>query len=188
VPGLSLIGFSQPLSYSGSEAFLDLLGFLVQNPYMFVHSDEFLPNNLGTRPSLQLNLCSSRAMAGTSAGRELKDRCCASRLSLSIGSKRPKILSKHSMRPVMIESRAGAGLFEPVGLLLRCLTKKLILWLGDRGAGPRECDQASRVLSVSTLRAVSWDSLSCPSPSGVSSDRYSMASGTLGSEGISVVA
>ena len=85
------------------------------------------------------------------------------------------------------ESRVVAGLYEPLCPLLRCLTKKPIPSLGDRGAGPPECDRASGVLSVSTLGAVSWDNSSCPSPSGVSSDRHSMASGTLGSEAISVV-
>jgi len=134
-----------------------------------------------------LNFSSSWAMARTSAGRELKDRCRASRLTLSVGSNRPRILSKRSIGAVMTESPVGAGLLEPLCRLLRCLTKKPIPRLGDRGAGPPECDQASRVLSVSTRRTVSWDNSSCPSPSGVSSDRHSMASGTLGSEAISVV-
>jgi len=80
--------------------------------------------------------------------------------------------------------RVGAGLFEPLVRLLLCLTKKPIPRLGDRGAGPPECDRANLVVSVSTLGAPSWDNSSCPSPSGVSSERHSMASGTLGSEAI----
>jgi len=95
------------------------------------------------------------------------------RLSLSVGSKLPRILSKPSIPPVMTKSRVGAGLFEPLGRLLRCLTKKPLPRLGDRGAGPPECDHASCGLSVSTLGAVSWDNSSGPSPSGASSDRYS---------------
>jgi len=91
------------------------------------------------------------------------------------------------MRPEMTESRVGAGLFDPLVRLLRCLTKKPIQRLGDRGAGPPESDRAGRGQSVSTLGAVSWDNSSCPSPSCVSSDRHSMASGTLGSEAITVV-
>ena len=49
---LSVIGFPQPLGYRGSEAFLDLLGFLVQDPYLFVLSVKFLPHNLGASPQL----------------------------------------------------------------------------------------------------------------------------------------
>jgi len=134
-----------------------------------------------------LNFSSSWAMVRTLAGRELKDRCRASRLSLSVGSNRPRILSRRSISPDMTKSRVWARLFEPLCRLLRCLTKKPIPRLGDRGAGPPECDRASRVLSVSTLGAVSWDNSSCPSPSGGSSDRHSMASGTLGSEALLVV-
>ena len=48
------------------------------------------------------------------------------------------------------------------------------------GAGPPECDRASRVLSVYTRGAVSGNNSSGPSPFGASSDRHSMASGALG--------
>jgi len=124
-------------------------------------------------------------MNSTSVRRELKDRFRASLLSLRCGSKRSRIRSKRSIRPVMTGLRVGVGLFEPL-LCLLC-TKKPIERLGDRGIGPPECDRAKRMLSVSTLGAVSWDNASCPSPPGASSDHPSMASGALGSEAISMV-
>jgi len=82
----------------------------------------------------------------------------------------------------MMGSRVGAGLFEPLGRLLRCLTKKPIERLGDRGAGQPECHRANRVRSVPTLGAVSWDHLSCPPPS--SDCCHSITLGALESEAI----
>jgi len=74
---------------------------------------------------------------------------------------------------VLGRSRAS----EPLVLLLGCFIKKRIERLGDRGAGPAECDLARGVLLVSTVGAVSWDNSSPPS-----SCCHSMASGTLGLE------
>jgi len=69
------------------------------------------------------------------------------------------------MRPAMTGLGVGAGDFETLGRLLRCLIKKPIERHGEQGAGPPECDRANRVLLVSPLGAVSRDNSSCPPPS-----------------------
>jgi len=119
-------------------------------------------------------------MCSTAVCREPKERCRAALLSLRCGWYHPRILSKRSIRPVMMGSRVGAGLFERLVLPLRCFTKKPIERLGDWGAGPREWDHGRRVLSIFTLGA-----LSCDNSSPCSSCCHSMTSGALGSAAIS---
>ena len=119
-------------------------------------------------------------MCSTSVCREPKERCLAALLSLRCGWYRPRIVSKRSIPPVMMGSRVGAKLFERLVLLPHCFTKKSIERVGDRGAGPPEWDHGSRVLSVSTFGALSWDN-----SSPCSSCCHSMTSGASGSAAIS---
>jgi len=163
LPSLSILGFSQPLLDMGSQAFLNFLGFLVEDLCLMVHSVELLADNLAPDFNCDLTLNTSCTICSTSVGSELKERCRASLHFVRCVSNAPRILSKCSIQSVIMGLERGAGLFVPLVLLLRYFTRKLIEKPGDRGARTPDCDLAKGVLPVSILGALSCDNSSLPS-------------------------